>query len=140
MKHNRGNPHGQVVCRRFSGGLSVGEYWVRLFVDNEWMFGQADGRLVMDDNDLTAAAFHAFPDRRDSAIFANVTKIRNRYNRGAIACQKGRRPRIRSHRYHMRADGTSVRVSPRGKVLPDDQQTPQNVRERDRIKRKEEFD
>jgi hypothetical protein len=139
MKQNRGNPRGQIVNRSHSGGLSVGEYWCRLLVENEWMFAQG-GRLVMDDDDLTAAAFHAFPDRRDSAVFRDVKRLRSRYNRGVIACQRGKVPRVQSYRYMIAADGIAYRVTPRGKVLPEAQQIPQRVRDCDRIRRKEEFD
>ncbi len=137
-KQNRGNVKGQLVNRAHSGGLSVGEYWVRLFIENEWLFSNG-GILVMDDDDLTAAAFVAFPDRQRSKIFHNVVRIRNRYNRGAIACQKSKRPKIRSYRYHNNAAGIAMRISARGKILPAKQQIAQEVSEKHRIKRKGEF-
>lgn len=87
MKKQR--PKGQIVDRSRSGGLSVSEYWVKLF--------QANERRHQSDARLTEQMLRAFPDRWESAILYEVNRVRQRYNRGLLT--GGRRPRPQSRRY-----------------------------------------
>lgn len=113
MVHYRG----QIVDTSKSGGLTIGQKWVQLLDANEQAFEDGKPERVLDDQDLTAAMFLAFPGRRSSAIFRDVVKVRNRYNRGVIHCQKGVRPARPSYRYVRLGGGGVRRITARGRQL-----------------------
>ena len=121
------NYDGQIVDRRFSDGLSVRQYWARIFRENEMRFHewqQAARRIGITatpkrdmprhpstDEELANSMSRAFPLRVWSRAMRNVVKMRNEYNTGVW----GERPVWRSHRY-MILDGVPTRITARGSI------------------------
>lgn len=109
---------GQIVDTSKSGGLTVNQYWEKLFKHNEKAFEEKRETSVLDDQDITAAMLLAFPKRRTSQIFREVVKARNRFNRGKLHSQKGQKPEKPSFKYIRMGGGGVRRSTARGRLLP----------------------
>ncbi len=96
---------GQIVNTSSSGGRTVAQVWSELFAANEVAFSKGKLKAVLTDDQITAALLAAFPERWESAIFRQVQKVRNRYNRGVLSGQHKIKPESPSRRYVRDARG-----------------------------------
>lgn len=100
-------------------GHTIAEHWHFLFEHNERAWDLDDLEAIMTDEEITLKMLAAFPGRRDHAILRNVVRVRSRYNRGALHCQRetGRPQRI-SYRYlRLWPNGPVARVTARGREV-----------------------
>lgn len=99
-------------------GHNISEHWCYLFLHNEIAWSKDDPHAIMSDQEITLSMHSAFPGRRDSSIFSNVAKVRNRYNRGALHAQRGLRPEKQSYAYkRLWPNGPVARITARGRIL-----------------------
>lgn len=103
MKKKKGNRKGQQVNCTYSGGLNVTEFWVKLFKDNQEKFIADKKDKILTDEQITIAMREAFPDRKDSVIFNQPNRVRNRYNRGVLT--KGQIPKQKSLKFQRTESG-----------------------------------
>ena len=106
---------GQIV--KSASGLGVQKTWEKLFLQNEAAFkaGVRNRKHpVLTDLQISQAMNDAFPGR-GSAIFADVRRVRARYNRDCWSKSTNRGTTV-CHRYE-KVDGKMVPVSSRGSAL-----------------------
>lgn len=100
-------------------GHTIAEHWQFLFVHNEQAWHVGDLDAMMTDEEITLNMLAAFPGRRDHAILRDVVRVRARYNRGQLHCQKETgKPQRMSFRYiRLWPNGPIARVTARGREL-----------------------
>ena len=106
---------GQIV--RSAEGLGVQKTWEVLLLTNEVAFKENNFKRVLTDEEISAAMNKAFPGR-NSAIFADVRRVRARYNRDCWS-KNTQRGTTTCYRYE-RVEGKKqlkARVSSRGSAL-----------------------
>jgi len=104
---------GQKVNRTKSGGLGVRAFVAQLLARNEAAVVAKDWAAVLNDDEIYRAIMRGFPDRWESQILRDVTRIRSRYNRGDRELEP---PTVVSYRY-ARFESELWRISPRGRRL-----------------------
>lgn len=100
-------------------GHTIAEHWQYLFDHNEQAWLNNDLDAIMTDEEITLDMLAAFPGRRDHQILRNVVRVRARYNRGQLHCQKETgKPYRPSFRYiRLWPNGPVARVTARGREL-----------------------
>lgn len=95
---------GQIVDRTHSGGLSIQEYWCKLFMENEKAWEEKRYADIKTDAELALEIRRAFPSRT-SKVLSKVGVVRSRVNRGVQMS-----PGVFVHRYVRLEDDSVVRL------------------------------
>lgn len=110
---HRGSVKGQVVVSVDETARTLHECWRDFFVYNEAV--PVQDRLG--DDELAARMAELFPDQ-DSERIRDVKTMRWLYNKGKLACQKGKPPVLESRRYiYDSPSGKVYQTTARGKLL-----------------------